>query len=136
MIHTTSRLTALFGLFVLLAVAGTGCSTISFVNPRAMTVDDVIRMSEHEVGPDIIIRQIEVTGSRYELSADDIVALTEAGVNEDVIEFMVGSGESPVDPYWSASPGYYDGWGYGYGYYPSPWSWHLGYGLLSSPHLP
>jgi len=108
-------------------VLAAGCSAIYVGNPRAMGIDDIIKMARYDVGTDIVIRQIEVTRSRFELSTDDIVALTEAGVDDEVIEAMIDSGESYADPYRETRYPDYGGWVNGYGMYPSPWSSYIGY---------
>ncbi|HUT64096.1 MAG TPA: hypothetical protein VMZ04_09080, partial [Anaerolineae bacterium] len=74
------------GLFVLMI---SGCSSFLNVNERAMQYEDVINMTTAGVGPDVIKRQIAVTRSRFELSADQIIQLKKAGVDDKVIEAMI-----------------------------------------------
>ncbi|MHB9028300.1 MAG: hypothetical protein ACYC9O_05990 [Candidatus Latescibacterota bacterium] len=105
-----------------------GCSSLSTVDPRAMTVNDVILMTRAEVGPDVIKRQIEATRSRFLLTTEEIVRLKKEGVDDDVLTAMIDS-ETRQDVFDSrrgASP--YDFW---FDYYNSgPLSY--GYG---SPYI-
>ena len=113
---TLHRLTALLiaaAAFILLA----GCSSIRVANERAVSVDEVIKMSQAGVDKDVIISQLETTYSRFKLTTDDIVRLTEAGVNKDVIQSMVESGSAP-DPFsWEYGWTPYDNWINYYDYY-------------------
>ncbi len=84
-----------------------GCSSISTVNPRALTVEDVAAMAEAGVGAGVIQRQIEATRSRFELTADDIIRLKRAGVADDVLTAMIGSGEERQG---SSAVSVYDSW--------------------------
>lgn len=107
----------------------TGCSTLSTVNPRTMTADDVMTMTEAGVGADVIKRQIEATNSRFELSTDQIVQLKKAGVADDVLTAMIDSGSRPeyysteYGSEWLYDPlytGYYGSYGYPYSVYLNP----------------
>ncbi len=99
-----------FGMVVLLLTAA-GCASI-ITNSRAVSVQDVIYLTRHQLGPDVIIKHIEATGSRFDLSTEDIVTLKDAGVDERVIETMVELSapmppfdwESPWPPYASYMP--------------------------------
>ena len=95
----------------------TGCSSFQVVNKRAVTVDEVIRMSRAGVGTDVIIRHLEATWSKYKLTTDDIVRLTEEGVDDDVIEVMVESGTLPDRFSWETGYYPYQNWGNYYDYY-------------------
>lgn len=112
--------------FVLAALAG--CSSLINVNERALQIQDIIDMTAVGTGPDVIIRQIEVTGSRFQLTTDDIIALKNAKVDEAVIEAMITSDRN----YRYGYP--YPGYGSDYPYYDwapvgsySPY-WHYYYG--------
>jgi hypothetical protein len=65
-----------------------GCSSV-FVNPRAVSMQDVMYLTQHQLGPDVIIAQLNATDSRFALTTEDIVKLKDAGVDERVIETMV-----------------------------------------------
>ena len=99
--------TAVFLAVSLIVLVLTGCSSFIQINERAMLVEDIINMTEAGVGKDVIIRQIEVTRSRFELDADQIVMLKKAGVDDEVIEAMIET---------EAYPDYYN-WEYGYSPY-------------------
>jgi hypothetical protein len=58
-------------------------------------VDDVIRMSKVGVGDDAIIAFIQATRDRPAVTADDLIAMSEAGVSKAVIQAMLAA---PVAP--------------------------------------
>ncbi len=87
-----SMVTAVLAAAVLAVV---GCSILQTGNERALTVDDVIGMAQADVGSQVIRRQIEVTRSRFELTAADIVRLKKAGVEDGIIESMINTEEMP-----------------------------------------
>ncbi len=55
----------------------------------AVSVYDVIRLSQAKYSDEEIIRLIQTTDSRFFLSADDTLALREAGITESVIREML-----------------------------------------------
>jgi hypothetical protein len=59
----------------------------------AVTVDEIIAMTEAGVSDDVIVALLEATDSAFYLSPDDIMALEEAGVDDDIIMAMIGSTE-------------------------------------------
>ena len=125
----------LIGAAVLLLLAG--CSSLRIVNERAVTIDEVIKMSQARVDKDVIIRQLEMTYSRFKLTPDDIVRLTEAGVDSEIIETMVESGAAP-EPYaweygWSPYDNWVDTFDY-YGYY-SGYMYHYPYYSTFNPYM-
>lgn len=83
---------------------------------KPMTKEDIIALSNAKVGDDVIIRQIEVSDSYFELGAKDIIDLANAGVSEKVIDAMIKTGETAArqerDSY------YYVGYPYWYPWYP------------------
>lgn len=83
---------------------------------KPMTKEDVIALSNAKVGDDVIIRQIEVSHSYFELGAKEIIDLANAGVSEKVIDAMIKTGETAArqerDVY------YYAGYPYWYPWYP------------------
>jgi hypothetical protein len=90
-----------------LALLLAGCASLRIAEDRAVTIEEVIRMSKAGVGKDVIVQQLDATYSKFRLTSDDIVRLTEEGVDQDVIRAMVKSGERP-GPY-----------GWEQGYWPS-----------------
>ena len=102
-----------------------GCSALMEINERAISPQDVINMTNAEVGTDVIIRQIEVTRSRFKLDPDMIIKLKEAGVDDKVLEIMIDTEEMPEHNYfeYGYSPyeywsNYYTQWYPSYHYYP------------------
>lgn len=55
---------------------------------QSMTLADVVRLSKRGIADDIIIRQMEITGTVFHLSVDDILHLNEQKVSDDVIRAM------------------------------------------------
>ena len=84
-----------------------GCASLITVNDRALQVEDIINMANADVGAEVILRQIQVTRSRFELDTDQIIRLKKAGVDDKVIEAMVNT-EQMTD--------HFD-WEYGYSPY-------------------
>ena len=114
-------------------LALTGCASLEFRNERAMSIEDIIKISRAGAGTDVIISEIEATRSKFRLSPDEIVLLKKAEVDDDVIEWMIdtGAGQVPYDggnyypgDNWVTSYNYY-GYRYHYpyypGYYPAPY---------------
>jgi len=110
----------------LAAIMFSGCSQFMNINERAVSVEDIINMTKAEVGEDVIMRHIEVTRSRFELSSDQIIQLKKAGVGDKVLEAMIDTEDRPEhfdweygyspNEYWS---NYYNQWYPAYTYYPS-----------------
>jgi hypothetical protein len=63
----------------------------------AISVFDVIRLSQARYPDDEIIRLIQTTDSRFLLTAEDTVRLREAGVTEPVIREMLSRPATPRD---------------------------------------
>jgi pilus assembly protein CpaC len=53
-----------------------------------LSLEDVIALSKSRLSPRIIIRQMEITGSAFDLTVDELIRLAEAGVKDDVISAM------------------------------------------------
>jgi hypothetical protein len=136
-------------IYVLAALAATivvlaGCSQFSTVNPRAMTVDDIITMSKAGAGNEVIKDQILSTRSRFVLTTQDIIRLTTEGVADDVLRAMIESGDRPNVQTWNDGYPPYDpfldtyGWnGYprGYPFYDLNWSYSNPYMVYREPGL-
>lgn len=58
---------------------------------EALSIYDVKQMTNAGVKDQVIISQIEATGTRFSLSSADIIDLKNAGVSEDVINAMIQS---------------------------------------------
>ncbi len=66
----------------------------------ALTVEEVVQLSEAGVSDEIIVDQMEADGSSFRLSAADIINLQKRNVSPVVIRFMVtarGKQEPPAD---------------------------------------
>jgi len=72
-------------------IMAAGCSSLSSVASRTLTVDDITGMTTEGVSPEVIKRHIEVTRSRFDISSEEIIKLKRAGVKDDVITFMLDS---------------------------------------------
>jgi len=129
------NMTALIIAGLLAVAAFGGCSLLSTVNERALTVDDVVEMACADVGSDVIRRQIEATRSRFELTAQDIIRLKKAGVEDSVLEAMIDTENMP--DYFSWEFGY-DPYEYGqrFGSHWYPVSYHYPYTYpMSYPYM-
>jgi hypothetical protein len=89
-----------------------------------MTKEDVIALAKAKVSDDVIISQMNASGSYFHLSTQDIVDLANAGVSDKVIDAMIKSEPSE----------YAEGSG-GYNYYP-PYDWYAGYPYYYYPWYP
>jgi hypothetical protein len=92
-----------------------------------MTTKDVVALSRAGVGPEVIIKMINTTGSTFQLRTRDVIALADSGVVDTVIHAMLSADAStepgsrravvhvvPSDYYWwYGPPYYYDPWSYG-----------------------
>jgi hypothetical protein len=108
-----------------------GCSVFLTVNPRAVSIDDIIAMSKAGIGAGVIKSNIQATHSRYYLSPGDIIRLKNEGVADDLLKAMIQtetvSSNPPLfdweNPNWGFTP--YDNRsnynGYPTGYYLSPY---------------
>lgn len=102
--------------------------------PRRTLVDDVIRMSTSGVDEQAIVDFVRKSDSRDEVTADDLIALTDAKVSKNVIRAVIeqaderdgtrsrGSRETRervvyrpyyASSYWGWDPWYYDPFWYG-----------------------
>jgi hypothetical protein len=93
-----------------------------------VSTHDVIMMSRAGFADSLVISMIDVTGSRFNLGANDVIALADSGVSHNVINAMIHSGSNaaagdnprPVYIY----PGY---WYYGYPSYAYDPFWYPWY---------
>ncbi|MBX9628270.1 MAG: hypothetical protein K2X82_31010 [Gemmataceae bacterium] len=66
--------------------------------PAKMTMADVTTLARAGLADDVIVTQIEVTGSRFALTTADLVALKQAGVSDRVIVAMqIGCTSQPPE---------------------------------------
>jgi len=78
-------------LFVLLLVA---TPLFAFDAKHRTVVEDVIRMSQAGVADEAIIAFVVHTREPFEVSADDVIAMTNAHVSKDVIKAVVDEAEA------------------------------------------
>jgi hypothetical protein len=100
---------------------------------RAPSLEDVVKMTQNAVPPDTIAEQIRTSGVMYRLTADQIIWLSQQGVDKRVIQTMQDTAlrpapvrtvyraqpvivEQPVVEYVTPAPVVGVGWGYR-GYY-------------------
>jgi len=89
-------------------------------NRRIIVVDEVIRMSQAGVDDDAIISYVAKSREPFDVSADDIIAMTDAHVSKDVIKAVVDESAARKDrrryrdERVYVSPAYYDPWFYPY----------------------
>ena len=117
-----------------------------------MTKQDVIALAKAKVGDDVILNQIKTTGARFQLSARDIVDLSNGGVSTKVIDAIIKT-EEPSDQaeasggpyyypagYWYVDDPFWDPWyppvyyGFSVGYYRSFPGYHGFYGGAGFHH--
>ena len=105
----------------------TGCVTrTTTVNapPPGPTLAEVQSMVQAHVSDSVIVTQIQNSSARYALTADQIIALKNAGVSDAVLNAMINTASKP--PVQSTTTVIQSGYVYPYVYtYPWPW-W--GYG--------
>ena len=89
-----------------------GCSEFVTFGDRTMTIEDIIKISKTKLDSEIIIRQIEITHSKFKLETQDIIRLKNEGVEDDVIEYMIGTDFTP------------DRFSWEYGYTPYEYSYY------------
>ena len=82
------RLTFLF-LFLLAATP-----LLAVQTTKETIVQDVIRMAKSGVDDDTIIEFVEKYDGRFDVSADDLIAMTEAKVSKDVVKAVVSEADS------------------------------------------
>jgi len=90
----TSRSTLAAGLAaVLLLSGGANVARAQAVPPG---VQDVVKLSQAGISDDVILAQIKNTGAFYNLTADQIIYLKNAGVSQTVIKALMGGGASAM----------------------------------------
>jgi hypothetical protein len=117
------------GVSILLAFSllGVGCMSSQYAQSSAepgaeadtlalLTNQDVIALAKAQVGDDVIIELMRVSGSDFWLGPQDVIALADSGVSDKVISAMIKAGGSAQ--YTDRSRGYY--------YYP-PYYWYADY---------
>lgn len=66
---------------------------VAYASPgRTLDLNDVLRLHQAGVSEDIIISEVIVTESVFDLSVDDILRLKEAGLSDRLVQFLVDTG--------------------------------------------
>jgi len=97
-------------------------------------VDEVIRMTRAGVAEDTILEYVERTGTRIDVSGDDVIAMTEARVPKSVIKAVVDAADthrSSSDRGYSSPRVVVTAPYYGYGY--DPYRYYNPYGYYYDP---
>jgi len=113
---------------ILLTVATLAMLFVSAPAARAFGTKDVLKMTNDGIADSLIIQKIEYSGKTFHLDADDIHALKEGGVSDEVISAMLQTeGQDSRDGYGDRAyygpyyyPPTYDPYGHvslGFGYY-------------------
>jgi hypothetical protein len=55
-------------------------------------VQDVVKLSQAGLGEDVIMAQVKNAGATYNLNADQLIYLSKAGVSQNVIKALIGTG--------------------------------------------
>lgn len=102
---------------VSIVVLITGCRSYQVLPPEPVTLEQIISMSQEGRTPEEIIAEIEKSRTLYELSADDVMMLSEGGVDPRVIDHMLETHRRFLRSRWRYDP-------YWYPYYPYPPGWY------------
>lgn len=96
-------------------VLTSGCRYYQVPPPAPLTLEQIISMAQEGRTPDEIIAEIDKSRTLYELSAEDVIRLSDGGVDSRVIDYMLETHrrflKRRYDPYW-------------YPYYPYPPGWY------------
>jgi len=87
---------------------------------RGLYVEDVVAMSRAGVPPGIIIRKIEVSGSRFSLDKEGLISLRRKGVSDEVVEAMMNTSDEAKEADLERGYALYEYWTNYYNrFYPS-----------------
>ncbi|MEZ4322987.1 MAG: hypothetical protein R3F61_36310 [Myxococcota bacterium] len=95
---------ALGSALLVASLACGGAVPVAGVGSPCCSIDDVIRLTQEGVSDELIIYTIRTSGTDLDLSADDIVLLTNHQVSPEVIDVLNGgpcvceAREEPVEP--------------------------------------
>ncbi len=110
----------------LLLLAGpllTGCVTRTYpvtTPPPGPTIAEIQAMVQAHVSDSVIVNEIQSSSTRYQLTADQIIALKNAGVSDAIINALISSASKPAPATTVEQSAYV----YPYVYYdPWPWFW-------------
>ena len=72
-----------------------GCATYTYQYPP-VTIEEIIKLSKERIPAEQIIDKIHRSQTAYRLSADEIVEMKNAGVDSNVIDYMLRTYEDAV----------------------------------------
>lgn len=67
-----------------------------FAQTEFLTNQDVILMTQAGLGKELIIKKIKDAGGKYDVSAQNLIDLKKAGVDDSVIETMMEKAQTPT----------------------------------------
>jgi hypothetical protein len=110
---------AVVALLLLSAALAAGCATTP--HKPAVTVEQVIEMSQAGTAPADIVHKMREAGTVYRLSGSELARLKERGVSDEVLDYMQGTNLDDArrraltdyQSYWG--PPYFGPHGYWYG---------------------
>ena len=72
-----------------------GLTSSPLGSDKPVTSEEVLGLLTTEVSEELVLRQIEVTDSMFELSVEEIINLKNAGASDELIMFMIETGIEP-----------------------------------------
>ena len=71
-------------------------SALTFAQTETLTNKDIVLMTQSGLGKDLIIKKIKDSGGKYDVSAQNLIDLKKAGVDDSVIESMMEKAAAPA----------------------------------------
>lgn len=71
-------------------------SALTFAQTETLTNKDIVLMTQSGLGKDLIIKKVKDSGGKYDVSAQNLIDLKKAGVDDSVIETMMEKAETPT----------------------------------------
>jgi hypothetical protein len=90
-----------------------GCYIVEYTPPDPLTPDEIVAMSKAGSTPEEIVNAIRDSQTIYQMDAKDVVRLSEQGVHESVIDYMMQTERQQIRREAYAAP-HYDPWHYHY----------------------
>lgn len=100
---------------ILAACLVLGLASSPLASDEPVATEEVLDLLATEVSEELILRQIEITDSMFELSVEEIIELKNAGASDELIIFMI---ETRIEP--EAEAGSQPETIYERVYYPTP----------------
>ena len=121
------------GFLLFLSLALAGCATVE--RPKPLTGADLVALAKEGRTPQQIIAELQRTRTVLPLQASDIVALHDAGVPKEVLDYLQRA--QIEDIRWRERSMYWHGPGFGphFGWGPCPWPYFFQGGASRGSHL-